>query len=220
MWFEHFEILNKFKKQNKYTLTNFFAINITTIFVEKFKKFFNKIDKISFTKKQLKKKIFVEFHKYVKIFNFVETNKFFFKKNWNYRIDLKFETTFSTKKTYELFRNQIKIIKKYIDDMLNKNFIKSNFFEYATSILIIKKFENDLRMCVDYKIFNILTIKNKNAFSLIKKTLTKLCSIKIYNKFDIIIVFNEIRIKEKNEKKNIFNSLRIIRICNHVFRIM
>ena len=81
--------------------------------------------------------------------------------------------------------------------MLNKNFIKLNFFEYAISILIIKKFENDLRMCVDYKIFNILIIKNKNAFSLIKKILTKLCSIKIYNKFDIIIAFNEIRIQKK-----------------------
>ena len=96
------------------------------------------------------------------------------------------------------------MIKKYIDDMLSKNFIKSNFFEYVASILMMKKFENDLKMCVDYRVFNALTIKNRNAFSLIKKTLIRLCSTKIYSKFDIIVAFNEVRIKKKNEKKTTF----------------
>ena len=92
--------------------------------------------------------------------------------------------------------------------MLNKNFIKFNFFEYVVSILIMKKFENNLKMCVNYKIFNTLTIKNKNVFSLIKKTLIKLYLTKIYNKFDIIIVFNEMRIKKETKKtNNIFDSL-------------
>ena len=92
------------------------------------------------------------------------------------------------------------MIKKYIDDILNKKFIKFNFFEYVASILIIKKLKNNLKICNNYKIFNALTIKNKNVFFLIKKTLIKLYLTKIYNKFDIIIAFNEMRIK-KNEKK-------------------
>ena len=58
-----------------------------------------------------------------------------------------------------------------------------------------------LRIYINYKAFNALTIKNRNAFSLIKEILTRLCAIKIYNKFDIIVVFNEIRVKKKNEKK-------------------
>ena len=37
-----------------------------------------------------------------------------------------------------------------------------------------------------------------------KEILTRLCVVKIYNKFDIIVVFNEIWIKEKNEKKTTF----------------
>ena len=120
---------------------------------------------------------------------------------------MKFETTLFAKKTYDLSRDQIKIIKKYVDDIFDKNFIKLRFFEYATLILIIKKFENDLKMCIDYRIFNILIIKIKNAFSLIKKTLIKLCSTEIYNKFDITITFNEVRIKKKRRKNNVFDSL-------------
>ena len=95
-------------------------------------------------------------------------------------------------------------MKKYIDDILNKNFIKLNTFWYVASILIIKKLDKKFRVCVDYKALNNFIIKNRNVFSLIKDTLTRLCKIKWYNKFDIIVVFNEIRIRESDEKKTIF----------------
>ena len=99
--------------------------------------------------------------------------------------------------------------------MLEKNFIKKNTSHYATSMFIIKKFDEKFRVCVDYKTLNVLIIKNRNAFSLIKKTLIKLCLIKIYNKFDIIATFNEI--KKKRTQNDVFHQIRIIRIRNNVF---
>ena len=53
---------------------------------------------------------------------------------------------------------------------------------------------------MNYTILNAFTIENRNAFSLIKEILTRLCVVKIYNKFDIIVVFNEIRLKRKTRK--------------------
>ena len=88
--------------------------------------------------------------------------------------------------------------------MLNKNFIKFNISKYVAFVLIIKKFDENLKVCVNYKIFNALTIKHRNALSFIKEILIKFCSTKIYNKFDIIATFNEMRIKKKNEKKKTF----------------
>ena len=88
--------------------------------------------------------------------------------------------------------------------MLKKKYIKFNSLSYAAFILIVKKFNKKFRICVDYRIFNIFIILNRNASSLIKKTLTKLCIIKIYNKFDIIIIFNKIKIKKNYKKKIIF----------------
>ena len=88
--------------------------------------------------------------------------------------------------------------------MLNKNFIKFNIFEYAAPIFIVKKLKNDLRVCVDYRAFNALTIKNRNIFFLIRKIFARLSAIKIYNKFDIIIVFNKMRMRKKNEQKIVF----------------
>ena len=203
MWFEHFEMLNKLKKKNKYMLC-FFAINIAIIFVDDFEKFFIKVDKVLLIEKQLKNRISSKFHKYVRTWNLVETNKFFSRREWNHRIDFKSKSTSSIKKTYDLLRDQALVIKKYVNDMLDKDFIKSNSFEYATLVLIIKKFEDDLRLCVNYRVFNVFTIKNRNASSFIRETLIRFCFAKIYSKFDIIVVFNEMRIKKKDEKKTIF----------------
>ena len=96
------------------------------------------------------------------------------------------------------------IVKKYIDEMLRKKFIKKSISHYAASMLIIKKSKKNFKICVDYKTLNALTVKNRNASSLIKKILTRLNSIKIYNKFDIVVVFNEVRIKKNDEHKTIF----------------
>ena len=101
-------------------------------------------------------------------------------------------------------REQALIIKEYIDEMFNKGYIRPSTSLYAALILIIKKSNNGLRICIDYRALNALTIKNRNASLLIRETLAKLCIIKIYNKFDIIVAFNEIKIKEGDEKKIAF----------------
>ena len=88
--------------------------------------------------------------------------------------------------------------------MFNKKYIKLNIFLYAILILIIKKFNNDLRICIDYRVFNKLIIKNRNALFLIREILIKFYIFKIYNKFNIIITFNKIKIKKNNKKKIAF----------------
>ena len=62
--------------------------------------------------------------------------------------------------------------------MLNKNYIKFNISFYAAFILIIKKFNKELRLYINYRAFNTFIIFNRNALSLIKKTLVKLYAIK------------------------------------------
>ena len=96
------------------------------------------------------------------------------------------------------------MIKQYIDKMLKKDFIRFSKFDYAIFVLIIKKFEKNLRICVNYRVLNALIIKNRNAFSLIREILTRLCAIRIYSKFDIIVAFNEVKMRKENEKKIVF----------------
>lgn len=82
------------------------------------------------------------------------------------------------KRAYEMSREQVTIVKEYVENMLGKGYIRSSTSPYATPVLIIKKPDDGLRICVDYRALNALTIRNRNAPPLIRDTLTKLYMIK------------------------------------------
>ena len=91
-----------------------------------------------------------------------------------------------------------------MNNILNKNYIQFNLFNYVAFVFIIKKFKNKLRVCINYRLFNILIIKNRNNFLLIKKTFARLYTIKYFIKLNVIVIFNKIRIIEKNKHKTAF----------------
>ena len=80
-----------------------------------------------------------------------------------------------------------------MDEMLGKGYIRPNILLYIAFILIIKKLDRGLRICIDYRALNVLIIKNRNTSLLIREILSRLYIIKVFIKFNIIIVFNKIR---------------------------
>jgi len=69
-----------------------------------------------------------------------------------------------------------------------------------------------LHIYVNYKDFNILIVKNCNILLLIREILQQLYKIKYYSKFNIIVVFNKIRIYFNNKYKT------ILIICYNLFK--
>jgi hypothetical protein len=57
---------------------------------------------------------------------------------------------------------------------------------------------------MNYKGFNKITIKNRNSFLIIRKTLDRLNGAAIYTKFDLKNIYYKIRITKGNEWKTIF----------------
>ena len=96
------------------------------------------------------------------------------------------------------------IVKEYIKKILEKEYIRFSTSFYAALVLIIKKSNKRLRIYIDYRALNALTIKNRNALFLIKETLVKLCSVRVFTKFNIIIAFNKIHIRDEDKEKTAF----------------
>ncbi len=69
-----------------------------------------------------------------------------------------------------------------------------------------------MRIYINYRNFNTLTIKNCNILLLIREILQQLYKIKYYNKFNIIVVFNKIQIYFNNKYKIVFI------ICYNLFK--
>ena len=84
------------------------------------------------------------------------------------------------------------VVKEYINKMLRKGYIRPSTFLYIALVLIIKKPDRGLRIYIDYYILNTLIIKNRNASLFIREIIVKLYSAKIFIKFNIITIFNEV----------------------------
>ena len=91
------------------------------------------------------------------------------------------------------------MLKKYLNDNLVKKFIRSNYSLIVSFILFIRKFNEDLRLCVNYRILNAIIIKNRYLLFLIQKTLSRIYKIEIFITFNIIVIFNKLRMIKKEK---------------------
>ena len=96
---------------------------------------------------------------------------------------------------YNLSKNELRILREYIDENLAKNFIYFLTFPVGTPIPYVKKKDESLWLYVDYWDLNRITIKNYYHLPLISKALDCLTSAKYYTKLDIYLVYNNICIK-------------------------
>ena len=64
------------------------------------------------------------------------------------------------KRPYLIFKDELLVVKKYINKHFNKGFICSSIFLVAALILLIKKLGGGIRFCINYKGLNTIIIKN------------------------------------------------------------
>src|SRR3984893_12257381 len=52
-------------------------------------------------------------------------------------------------------------IRKQVDEMLGKGWIRPSTLSFASPVLLVKKHDGSMRMCVDYCALNKLTVKDR-----------------------------------------------------------
>ena len=62
---------------------------------------------------------------------------------------------------YGMSRDELEVLKKYLEDNLNKRYIQASSSPAAAPVLFVKKPGGGIRFCVNYCGLNDLTIKNK-----------------------------------------------------------
>ena len=93
---------------------------------------------------------------------------------------------------YAISRNELQVLKKYLENDLSKGFIQALLFLAAAPVLFVKNPGSDLQFCAHYCSLNALTIKNKYLLPLIRESLDRLCNAIYFVKLDIIAAFNKI----------------------------
>ena len=65
--------------------------------------------------------------------------------------------------------------------------------------MFVKKKDDDLRLSVNYKDLNVITVKNRYFILLIKQLLNRLIETTIFTKLDIRFAYNALRIRIDDE---------------------
>jgi hypothetical protein len=106
------------------------------------------------------KEIFEKYKDFADVFDKINADKLLKHDSQDHAIDTKSKMS-SFESMYNLSMTELELLKEYLDEFLTKEFIVLFSLFVETSILFVKKSKNDLKLCVNYRELNAITIKNR-----------------------------------------------------------
>jgi uncharacterized protein YlbG (UPF0298 family) len=100
---------------------------------------------------------------------------------------------------YNLLASELEIIRTYINIYLTKEWIRRSINLVGALIFFVSKKDRILKLYINYRDLNKITIKDRYPFSFINKTLDRLINIIYYTKLNFKDAYYRIRIKKGDE---------------------
>jgi hypothetical protein len=121
-----------------------------------------------------------EYHDFLNVFSKKKVDVLSSHKKHDHRIKLEKDHEFDHEyaSLYNLSEEELQLMKKYLKEHLNKDFIESSIASYASSTLFAKKSEDELRFCVNYHKLNAIIKKNRYSILFIAETIARLSKTK------------------------------------------
>ena len=93
-----------------------------------------------------------------------------------------------------------------MQELLDKGFIRLSVSPWGAPILFFKKKDGTLRLCIDYRQLNKLTVKNKYLLPRIDDLFDQLKGESIFSKIDLQSGYHQLRIKDVDVHKTMFRT--------------
>jgi len=154
--------------------------------------------------KEVKAKLSSKYHDYLDMFDRAMTDQLLSHCLYDHKIELIDEKTFSWSHLYHMSDYKLQKMKNYLIKHLNKDFVSSSSASYASLILFVKKKDDSLRFCVDYRKLNALTKRDHYSLSLIDETLAHIQESKYLTRLNIIVAFNKLCMHSGSKDLTIF----------------
>jgi hypothetical protein len=109
-----------------------------------------------------------------------------------------------SRRSYRMPPNELAELKTQLQDLLEKGFIRPSSSLWGCPAIFVKKKDQTLRMCVDYRPLNEVTIKNKYPLPWINILFDQLTGARVFSKIDLRSGYHQIRIRPENIPKTAF----------------
>jgi hypothetical protein len=121
-------------------------------------------------------------------------------------IELKPGTAPISRRSYQMPPNELAELKTQLKDLLEKGFIRPSSSPWGCLTIFVKKKDQTLRMCVDYRPLNEVTIKNKYPLPRIDILFDQLTGARVFSKIDLRSGYHQICIRPKDIPKTAFTT--------------
>ncbi|SOV04672.1 uncharacterized protein UDID_17163 [Ustilago sp. UG-2017a] len=147
-----------------------------------------------------------EYHQYLDVFSRVKADKLLPHRTYDHQIPLEEGKSPPFGPIYSLSEHELKTLQEYLEENLAKGFISPSNSPAASPILFVKKKDGSLRLCVDYRGLNRITIRNRYPLPLIDELLDRLREAQFFTRIDLCGAYNLLRIAKGDEWKTAFHT--------------
>ena len=104
------------------------------------------------------------------------------KREVEFTIDLLSKAAPLSKTPYRMAPAELKELRDQLQELMKQKFIQPSTSPWDASVLFVKKKDRTLRMCIDYRGLNQMTVKNKYPLPHIEELLDQLQGAKVFSK--------------------------------------
>ena len=116
----------------------------------------------------------------------------------DFHIDLKEGSTPQKKGLYRMSPAELSELKTQLTELIDQGFIRPSSSPWGAPVLFVTKKDGAMRLCVDYRALNRLTVKNSYPLPRIDDILDQLSTAKYYTKIDLRSGYHQIRLDEES----------------------
>ena len=123
-----------------------------------------------------------------------------------FTIDLIPETEPISIPPYRTAPAELRELKAQLEDLLSKGFIRPSISPWGAPVLFVKKKDGSLRLCIDYRQLNRVTIRNQYPLPRIDELFDQLQGSRVYSKIDLRSRYHQLRVQESDVPKTAFRT--------------
>ncbi|KAL0537039.1 hypothetical protein IC582_026007 [Cucumis melo] len=123
-----------------------------------------------------------------------------------FAIELEPGTVPISRAPYRMAPAELKELKVQLQELLDKGFIRPSVSPWGAQVLFVKKKDGSMRLCIDYRELNKVTVKNRYPLPRIDDLFDQLQGATVFSKIDLRSGYHQLRIKEGDVPKTAFRS--------------
>jgi len=102
--------------------------------------------------------------------------------------------------------NELMELKKQLHELLDKGLIRPSVSPWGAPVLFVRKKDGSLRLCIDYREMNRVTVKNKYPLPCINDLFDQLAGAAVFSKIDLRTGYHQLKVKPEDVPKTAFRT--------------